>query len=129
MFVSKLLAAPTVIATTLSGCQIAASAWADRSDGTAPDLTGATKIELWATRYYLYEAEQIPGAGAIPLRGLSDQVFGPSLSQNDWCNAAIEGSVRVDGQTYSFAGVQDPRQAFCPSHRPSERGLAVRSIH
>ena len=94
--------------------------------GAAPDasagvdLARATKVTLWATRYYLYEAEPGAGAGAVPLRDMRDRVIGPSLAAGDWCNAAIEGSVRVGGATYNYAGTRGPRQADCPAHRPSE---------
>lgn len=84
------------------------------------DLAGASEVQLWSTLYYLFEANAVTGTDAVPLRGMNDAVIGPALTANSWCAAAIEGSVRVDGTVYNFAGTRDPRQASCP-HEPSER--------
>ncbi|MEP5624154.1 MAG: 3D domain-containing protein [Hyphomicrobiales bacterium] len=70
--------------------------------------------------YYLFEAQASSDSSAVPLRNFEDKVIGPSLTPRKWCLAAIEGSVRVSGKVYNYAGTKDPRQADC-SHDPSER--------
>ncbi len=92
------------------------------------DLSGATKIQLWATMYYLYEVEASTTVSAVPLRDLDDKVIGPKLNQKTWCLAAIEGSVRVDDIVYNYAGVKNPRQTDC-SHDPSERVRWAKTKH
>jgi hypothetical protein len=95
------------------------TAMAPRPEAAGPDLGGAVPVRLWATVYYLLDADPVEQDG-VPLRNMTDEVIGPSLAERTWCAAAIEGSVRIDGATYNYAGVRDPRQADC-SHRPSER--------
>lgn len=67
----------------------------------------STQLNLWATYYYLPQLKD--GSGDIALRDMKNQPLGPSLSIKDWCESALEGSVRilgVDGiaKTYNFAG-------------------------
>lgn len=92
------------------------------------DLTGATKVQLWATMYYLYEATASSSASAVPLRDLNDKIIGPKLSAKNWCLAAIEGSVRIEDTVYNYAGAKNPRQANC-SHDPSERVRWAKTKH
>lgn len=110
----------TFIGLAISACLVLSAgctpSTADRDRSV--DLTGATEVKLWATRYYTYEAVAVPGSGGIPLRDMQDRVIGPSLSERDWCAAALEGTVRVDGRTYNYAGVKSPPQADC-AYRPS----------
>lgn len=91
------------------------------SEPLSVDLSEATPVEVWATHYYAIEVDSVHGGTGVPLRDMSDAVIGPSLSALDWCRAAIEGSVRVDGKVFNFADTRDPRQASCPAHAPSER--------
>lgn len=83
------------------------------------NLDGAKKMSLWATFYYMKEVEPAV-SGGVPLRNMNDQVIGPRLNEKTWCLGAIEGTVRVDGTTYNYAGTKLPRQADC-SHRASEK--------
>lgn len=76
----------------------------------------AQAITLWATYYYMKE---VPASSTgVPLRDMNNNVIGPKLSAKTWCLAAIEGTVRIKGQTYNYAGTRSPRQAKC-SHSPS----------
>lgn len=105
----------------LSACEPITAQDVIAQQSAAPDLSTATKVDLWATRYYLYEADPSDAPGAVPLRDMDNAVIGPALSPRDWCLAAIEGSTHVAGTTYNYAGVRNPRQASCAAHRPSER--------
>jgi 3D (Asp-Asp-Asp) domain-containing protein len=60
-------------------------------------------ISFWATSYFVYHAVNI--ANGIPLLDMAGKPLGPSLSKKDWCNAALEGTVRIGSVTYNFAGV------------------------
>ncbi|SDY29797.1 3D domain-containing protein [Citreimonas salinaria] len=126
---------PLMLLSMLSACG-PASEGAGHSvrstNSSTPDnarLAEATRVELWATRYYLYAADANDTPNSIPLRGMDDRVIGPRLTPTDWCNAAIEGSVRVEGMTYNYAGVRDPAQTSCPAHRPSEKVRWTASEH
>lgn len=85
---------------------------------TKPDLSKAKKVSLWATMYYMKEVKS--SSSGIPLRDMRDKVIGPKLDSKTWCLGAIEGTVRVDGITYNYAGTKSPAQTRC-SHSPSSR--------
>lgn len=100
------------------------------------DLSEATAVRLWATRYF---AAQLPSReSGVPLRSMRGKNLGPLLSREDWCTAAMEGTVIVDGVVYNWAGTMEPPQANC-AHDPSELvrfmkvdapyGLGVESRH
>lgn len=76
------------------------------------------KVELWSTLYYMKEVK--PSGNGVPLKDMQGQTIGPKLDRATWCLAAIEGTVKVSGTVYNYAGTKNPRQANC-SHRPSER--------
>lgn len=72
---------------------------------SANDLS--TKLTLWATFYYLPEIND--GAGNYSLRDMKSMELGPRLALREWCNSAMEGSVRIinkngDAKTYNYAG-------------------------
>jgi 3D (Asp-Asp-Asp) domain-containing protein len=76
------------------------------------------KHSLWATYYYLPLLKD--GSGPYPLRDLHGVEMGPRLKLREWCDAAMEGSVRVtfnDGisKTYNYAGVMDYENVDCSS--------------
>jgi 3D (Asp-Asp-Asp) domain-containing protein len=68
-------------------------------------------ITLWATMYYKKVVES--STTGVPLRDMSGKVIGPKLANKVWCLAAIEGTVRVDGVTYNYAGRTGRSQADC----------------
>jgi 3D (Asp-Asp-Asp) domain-containing protein len=86
-----------------------------------PEHTIATDeapIELWATYYYLPQLTD--GSGDIPLRDLEGNELGPMLSLKDWCNSALEGSVRIllksgDIVTYNYGGTSEAFPNDCSS--------------
>jgi len=80
-------------------------------------------LSIWATFYNVHTAQVI--SGGEPLLDMSGKSLGLSLSTKDWCNAAMEGTVRVLGSdsnvidTYNFAGTGLLPQVDCSSFFPS----------
>jgi 3D (Asp-Asp-Asp) domain-containing protein len=71
------------------------------------------KIILWATYYNLPQLEE--DSGNYPLRDLKGQELGPRVSHRGWCDAAMEGSVRIhykngEAKTFNYAN-QTPEYA------------------
>jgi hypothetical protein len=93
------------------------------------DLDTATKVKLWATRYYLYEAQSASGAGSVAIKDMQGNVIGPSLKSKDWCLATIEGSVRVDGRTFNYAGTTGLPQTRCSAKKANARMRWQESEH
>ncbi len=76
------------------------------------------ELTLWATNYYLPEFKD--GSGDIAIRDMDGNELGPKLSTADWCNSALEGSVRIidiEGKatTYNYHGVTDIHMVDCSS--------------
>jgi 3D (Asp-Asp-Asp) domain-containing protein len=76
----------------------------------------ATPITLWATYYSIHRAWH--KANGQPLLDPQGQPLGPTLSQEDWCYAALEGTVQVLAAggwnaLYTFAGRGDSPQVNC----------------
>lgn len=81
---------------------------------TINDLS--SKITLWATYYYLPQMND--STGDLALRDMRSTELGPRLSLKDWCNSALEGSVRImnkDGEakTFNYAGVTSDNTVDC----------------
>lgn len=83
----------------------------------APPKTLPTEGKFWATNYYLVMLNS-PVTGSNPLLDMNGNALGPKLSKEDWCNAAMEGSLRVnypDGTSrmFNYAGVAEYDQVAC----------------
>jgi 3D (Asp-Asp-Asp) domain-containing protein len=50
---------------------------------------------LWATEYHVHSAVASHAVNAVPLKNDKGAELGVSLAHNDWCNAAMEGTVIV----------------------------------
>lgn len=90
-------------------------------DFSFPKYTGASNSTLWATYYYLPEVRSTSDGHA--LRDMQGNSLGPVLSKKDWCNSAMEGSVRVvdgngNGVTYNYAGTSRSNSVDCTSIFP-----------
>lgn len=73
-------------------------------------------LDLWATFYLIPEVDDNPSG--FDLLDLSGNTLGVKLSDRDWCNAALEGTVSVrtaDGKvtTFNFAGIGATSQVNC----------------
>ncbi len=87
-----------------------------------PPSGGGKKLNLWATNYY---TEAKNNGGSIPLKDKKEKTFviegeSISLSEKEWCHAAMEGSVSVvlrSGKkvTFNYAGVGS-MQANCAKY-------------
>lgn len=78
----------------------------------------AKKITLWATYYYLPQITD--GGGNYPLRDMQGQELGPRVSLREWCDSAMEGSVRIsfkngEAKTFNYAGVTTSDRVDCSS--------------
>lgn len=81
---------------------------------SANDLSA--KLTLWGTYYYLPQLSD--ATGELPLRDMKSMELGPRLSLRDWCNSAMEGSVRIvnkngDAKTFNYAGVTTENSVDC----------------
>lgn len=91
----------------------------DQFDFPVPKSSDINKKKnLWATYYYLPLLKD--GSGTFPLRDMNGVELGPRLTLREWCDSAMEGSVRVtfkDGvsKTYNYAGVKDYENVDCSS--------------
>lgn len=77
------------------------------------------KLNLWATYYNLPQLEV--SSGDYPLRDKSGSELGPRLTHRGWCDAAMEGSVRVlykngDAKTFNYAGITSDNTTDCKDY-------------
>lgn len=82
----------------------------------ASDLSKSTT--LWATYYYLPQLKD--GSGTYALRDMKSNELGPRVTLREWCDSAMEGSVRImlkngDAKTYNYAGVSVDHKVDCSS--------------
>lgn len=80
-------------------------------------------IELWATYYYI--PVYLDGSGDFALRDLDGNELGPHLSLKNWCNSAMEGSVKIyfsNGQSkvYNYLGNSAAFSVDCQKIFPND---------
>lgn len=75
--------------------------------------------DIWATWYYTphYRNRQ----SGIPLLDMGNRELGVFLNKREWCDAAMEGSVNIDGVTFNYAGRGD-LQVDCSEFFPHRVG-------
>ncbi|HLM83006.1 MAG TPA: 3D domain-containing protein [Terriglobales bacterium] len=74
-------------------------------------LEGLHLLQIWATEYHVV---LIVGAhGDIPLLDTSGNPLGPQLTPKQFCNAALEGTVKIDNCTFNQDGKGSARQVNC----------------
>lgn len=83
---------------------------------SANDL--AAKLTLWGTYYYL--PQLIDGEGNFALRDMNSLELGPRVTLRQWCDSAMEGSVRImlkngDAKTFNYAGISSSNTVDCSS--------------
>ena len=82
---------------------------------TVSSSSGEKTLDLWATYYYVPTFAH--SETGIPLLDINENALPLKLEANDWCTAAIQGSVyiRKNGQNYlaHYAGRSAVRQYDC----------------
>ena len=83
---------------------------------SAPPLDSALKLSLWSTYYYVHEAEY--DANGVGLNDADGKPTGVKLANCDWCDAAIEGTVRTTDKngkavTLNYATTSSTHQCDC----------------
>ena len=89
----------------------------------SPDKTDSTRLRLWATYYYIPQMNHKESGQAILDK--NGRPTGLNLSEQDWCRAAIEGTVMIekDGQNHlmSYHSRGDSLQLDCSQYIDNER--------
>lgn len=90
-----------------------------------PDLR-REPLSLWATYYYVPLARHEPTG--FPLRAMDGAALGVRLAHRAWCDAAMEGTVRVelgDGtvRTFNYAGTGADLAVDCTPFFPRHRAI------
>lgn len=89
----------------------------DDFDYSAPtESEKVSSVNLWATYYYLHVGKANTGNNAI--RDIKGKPLGPTLSLEDWCMAAMEGSAVFemnDGtvEVFNYAGSNGLNKVDC----------------
>ena len=96
------------------------------------DSARIKELKLWSTFYFVHQAKASSASDAVPLRDASGNPLGPKLVKKDWCNAALEGTVRVEDpvnvfETYNFAKRGSTVQTNCSF--PSLPTATVRAMN
>lgn len=83
---------------------------------SAPPLNSAVKLSLWSTYYYVHEA--LYDSGGLALNDADGKPTGVKLANCDWCDAAIEGTVRTTDKngnavTLNYATTSSTQQCDC----------------
>jgi 3D (Asp-Asp-Asp) domain-containing protein len=87
----------------------------------APKAAPAREMKLWATYYHMPTIEASDtGASGTPLLGKNGKAISPALSVHDWCDAAMQGSIRISNPGgeptgYMFVDADGPEQLNCDS--------------
>lgn len=95
----------------------------------AQKLQGLT---LWATFYNIHRAQSV--VGGEPLLDMAGNSLGPTLSERDWCFAALEGTVQVlEGadkvKTFNFSGQGSSSQVDCAVLFPSLPNSVIQGMN
>lgn len=112
----------TIIATLLFSISGVAQTLDKNGFGYAPPpLVAAEKLSLWSTYYYVHEAKY--AADGVPLNDKNGQPTGVRLANCDWCDAAIEGTVRTFDRsgkavTLNYATTSTTQQCDCQTTCP-----------
>lgn len=89
-------------------------------------------MKLWATYYHMPTVRPAKGAVAKPLLGRTGKAISPPLSLQDWCDAAMQGSIWVDSgndtepTAYMYVDSRGPEQFTCDKYF-GELSLTIKS--
>jgi 3D (Asp-Asp-Asp) domain-containing protein len=89
-------------------------------------------LTLWATFYNIHRAKSVPGGNSLLDKDRNP--LGPTLSNQDWCFAALEGTVQVKDEnekfiTYNFAGRGSSPQVDCSVFFPSLSASIIQGMN
>jgi 3D (Asp-Asp-Asp) domain-containing protein len=104
----------------LAAVQLAPSQQALNFMLDAPQAESAVKeLKLWATWYHMPTVRAAKADG-LPLMGRNGKAISAALTDRDWCDAAMQGSVWVqgpDGEQTAYVYIDDngPEQNNCDS--------------
>ncbi len=98
---------------------------------SAPPLNSALKLSLWSTYYYVHDA--IYDANGVALNDADGKPTGVKLANCDWCDAAIEGTVRTTDKngkavTLNYATTSTTQQCDCNLTCPKYTKYANKKI-
>ncbi len=85
-------------------------------------LNPKKKMKLWATYYHMPTVRPSwTSVAAKPLIGKNGKAVSPPLSTEDWCDAAMQGSIWVDNgkddpQAFMYVDSRGPEQVVCDRH-------------
>ena len=81
----------------------------------APEHFGKKRL-LWATWYWTpaYASEK---SGGVGLLDGDERPLGVALKEEDFCHAAVQGSVRIDGAVYNYDKQGTKALADCSKYR------------
>jgi 3D (Asp-Asp-Asp) domain-containing protein len=86
------------------------------------ELLAKKKTKLWATYYHMPTVRPSwTNVAAKPLLGRNGSPVSPPLSTEDWCNAAMQGSIWVHNgkdkpTAYMFVDARGPEQVVCDKY-------------
>lgn len=86
------------------------------------DLVAKKKTKLWATYYHMPTVRPSwTSVAAKPLLGRNGKAVSPPLSTEDWCDAAMQGSIWVDNgkdapTAYMYVDSGGPEQVVCDKY-------------
>ncbi|MBI4815969.1 MAG: hypothetical protein HY791_06925 [Deltaproteobacteria bacterium] len=91
-----------------------------------PDLSGARRLDLWATYFRTHRARAV--SDGVELLAADGGSLGVRLSPRDFCQAAMDGAVRVErakgAVTFGFAGLGDAPQTDCSKRFPKQSAIS-----
>lgn len=98
--------------------------FADDFDIPPPNSSSSAAKRLWATRYNVHLATPSDSPDAVPLVAADNQLLGVSLSPDDWCDSALEGTVTVtlasgSRRTFNVGGMALSAFTDCTGHYSS----------
>lgn len=72
-------------------------------------------MTLWATWYWTPSYTSRPG---VPLLDVNEKPLGFTLPAEEFCHAAVQGAVRIDGHVFTFDDIGKRKLAPCERWRP-----------
>ena len=80
-----------------------------------PPESFGEKLTLWATWYWTpsYSSK----SGGIQILDANEKPLGVRLNEEEFCHAAVQGSVRIDGQLYNYDKQGAKALADCSKYR------------